>query len=292
MKYTFSTIIATTALLLAGNTFAQTTTTVKTEVTTTDTAGKKKLHRNAITISNDGIYMGSNDSTWKKKKAARRFFSTVSVNLGANFLQDNTNYNDPSVINYLSNVPGAKKNAQLFNLNQAKSINFNVYWLRAFKAIDHKAQKLTISSGLGLQIYNFRYDNNISYTKTPSIIQDTISFTKNKLAIDYLNVPLTFTFKTRIHKSESGKKSTWLVYGAGITAGYRISAWTKQKSDARGKVKMHDDFGLNDFNSCLTAEIGIDDVIRFYGSYQLTSIYKNNNIDQHPISIGIKLIGI
>jgi hypothetical protein len=291
MKYTFSTIVATAAIFLAANTFAQEKTTIKTEVTTIDTTGSKKIKRNTITISNDGIYLGSNDSTWKKKKAAKRFFSTLSVNLGYNFLQDNTNYNDPAVVSYLSNVPGAKKNAQLFNLNQAKSVNFNLYWLRAFKAIDHKAQKLTISSGLGLQIYNFRYDNNITYTRTPSITQDSIPFSKNKLAIDYLNVPLTFTFKTRIHLSESGKKSTWLVYGAGITAGYRISSWTKQRSDARGKVKMHDDFGLNDFNSCFTAEIGIDDVIRFYGSYQLTSMYKNG-IDQHPISIGVKLIGI
>lgn len=291
MKYTFSTIIAAAALLLAGNTFAQTKATVKADVTTTDTAGKKK-HGKALTISNDGIYLGSTDSASTKKRAEKRFFSTMSVNLGFNFLQDNTNYNDPAVIGYLSNVPAARKNAQLFNLNQAKSINFNVYWLRAFKAINTKGQKLIISSGLGLQVYNFRYDNNISYTKTPSIIQDTVSFSKNKLAIDYLNVPLTFTFKTKLTYNKTKKKGVWLVYGAGITAGYRLSAWTKQKSDARGKVKMHDDFGLNDFNSCVTAEIGIDDVIRLYGSYQLTSIYKNNNIDQHPISIGIKLIGI
>ncbi len=298
MKYTFSSIIATTALLLAGNTFAQEKATVKAEVTKTDTAGKKKAGK-ALTISNDGIYIGSTDSASLKKRKEKRFFSTFSMDLGFNFLQDNTNYNDPKVISYLSNVPAAKKNAQLFDLNQAKSINVNLYWLRAFKAIDAKKQKLIISSGLGLQIYNFRYDNNITYSKHPAAItQDTIAFSKNKLALDYLNVPLMFTFKTKLHQGASGKKSTWLVYSVGATAGFNISAWTKQKSDERGKVKMHDEFSfdkslfdINKFNACLTGEIGIDDVIRFYGTYQLTSIY-TNGIDQHPISIGIKLVGI
>ncbi len=281
MKSTFCTIAAAVVLLLTGNVQAQ-------------TAVKDTSKKHTITISNEGIFLTNSDtSKAAKAKLDNKIWTTnVVMDLGTNFLVDNTNYNDPGVNSYLSHIPETKRNADLFSLRQSKSINVNLYWLRSFKALNTKNQRIIISSGLGLQLYNFRFDNNITYTRNPSsVIIDTIGFTKNKLGLDYLNVPLMVTFKTRIHQSASGKKGLWLVYGAGITAGYNISTWTKQKSAERGKVKMHDDFNFNSFNSCVTAEIGIDSIIRLYGSYQLTSLY-NNGIDQHPVSIGIKILGI
>ncbi len=93
------------------------------------------------------------------------------------------------------------------------------------------------------------------------------------------------TGKTRLHKS------TWLVYGAGVSVGYRLSAWNKQVSDERGKVKTRGNFDLMDYNTCLTAEFGVEGVIRFFASYQLTSLY-DNGIDQKPICVGVRLSGI
>jgi hypothetical protein len=87
------------------------------------------------------------------------------------------------------------------------------------------------------------------------------------------------------------KKDKWLVYGGGITAGYRLKAWSKQKSEEQGKVKMRLSEGFNNFNSCLMGEIGIEGVIKFYGSYQLTSIY-DNGLDMKPICIGVRILGI
>lgn len=277
MKYTFFAIAA----LILGTLTA----------TAQDTTAHKENRKKELSISNKGIYLGAADSA-KSREAKRRWVGSISMDLGVNFLQDNTNYTDPRVISYLSNVPADKRNADLFSLRNSKSINVNLYWMKTFRALRGEKQKINISTGLGLQLYNFRYDNNITYTKDPSaIIMDTVKFTKNKLGMDYLNVPLMFNFKTRLHHSADSKKSTWLVYGVGITAGYNISTWTKQVSGERGKVKQHDDYNFNPFNSCLTAEIGIDDVIRFYGTYQWTNLY-NNGIEQHPISIGIKIAGI
>jgi hypothetical protein len=152
--------------------------------------------------------------------------------------------------------------------------------------IKTKNQRLYVSTGIGLQVYNFRYENPLTYTKNPnSIIMDSISFKKDKLAVNYANIPLMFTAKTRLHKD------SWLVYGAGVTAGYRLSSWNKQVSSQRGKIKTHGNFDLEDFNTCVTAEFGVEGIIRFYGSYQLTSMYQNN-IDQRPISVGIRIGGI
>ena len=148
-------------------------------------------------------------------------------------------------------------------------------------------QKINISTGLGFQLYNFRYENPITYTRNPNGVRlDTQSFKKDKLGMDYLNVPLMFTFKTRLHKDR------WLVYGVGITAGYNIATWTKQEV-GKHKMKVHDDFGFSNFNSCLTAEIGRASGIRFYGSYQLTNMFASGTgMDQHPISFGIRFFAI
>jgi hypothetical protein len=258
-----------------------------------DKDAKPDNKRHTISLSNEGLSVKKTDSTGKVADTTdKRWSSFMAMDLGVNFLQDNTNYNDAGVKSYL-NVPASKQNADLFALNRNKSINVNLYWLKSLRVLKTKGQRIYISSGLGLQLYNFRFKENITFTKNPSsIIMDTLAFSKNKIGMDYLNVPLMITFKTRFYQNKANhKKDKWLVYGAGITAGYSLSTWSKQISGEKGKIKVHDDFSFNPFNACLTAEIGVDGWLKFYGSYQLTNMY-TNNMDQRPICIGIKLSGI
>jgi hypothetical protein len=252
----------------------------------------KKKKRHSVTISNRGIWIESADSAKdhsKKivdKEKQGKFTTHMGMDLGFNQLIDNTDYTSASVGNYL-NVPAAQRNKDLFNLNNGKSINVNIYpWMLKFMALKTHGQKIFISTGIGLQLYNFRYDNQLTYVKSPAgiYVDSVTALKKDKLGLDYLNVPLMFTFKTRIGKE-------WLVYGVGVTEGYRIASWNKQVSDANGKVKTRGNFDLSDFNTCVTAEIGLDNMIRFYASYQLTSLY-SNGIDQHPVSFGFRLLGI
>lgn len=284
MKNTFCAIVAIAGLLFAQTISAQETAEKKPH-------GKKK---HVLTLTTGGLKVYSVDSTKKTTSESnvdehekRKFFTSIGpVDLGLNLLADNTNYSDPSVKNFL-HVPANAQNKSLFDLRTGKSVNVNVYpFMLSYRAVKTHNQRIYISSGLGLQLYNFRYEAPLTYTKNPSgVILDTISFKKDKLALDYLNVPLMFTFKTRISKKD------WLVYGVGITEGYLISSWTKQESGQRGKVKMHDAFGLASTNTCVSAEIGLDDMFRFYFTYQLTSLY-TNGLDQHPFSFGIRFSGI
>lgn len=286
MKLRILILAALAALLFTNNTTAQ---------ETTDTTAKKKKGR-MLYISNKGISLENTDSTKTgekksehkdKEKVGKVKLSFTMLDLGVNMLNDNTNYTDPTLASYL-NVPAAKRNADLFDLRNGKSINVNIYPIMAkMPIIKTKGQRLYISTGLGLQIYNFRYANPITYVKNPaSIILDTVTnFSKNKLGVYYLNIPLMVTAKTRL------TKKNWLVYGAGVTAGYRMNSWNKQVSDKYGKTKMHGNFDMSDYNTCVTAEFGLEGIIRFYGSYQLNSIYQNA-IDQRPISVGLRIGGI
>jgi hypothetical protein len=254
-----------------------------------------KAKRKSITISNKGIKVKNTDSTAETKTKEkedddRRFTSSLAmVDLGINILHDNTNYlTNADAQSYLAKVPANMRNTTLFDLKVAKSINVNIYpWMIKFVALKTPRQRIYISSGIGLQLYNFRYENNLTYTRNPSgiLLDSTAHLSKDKLGLDYLNIPLMFTFKSRLFKDR------WLVYGVGVTEGLRIASWNKQKSDEHGKVKIHDDFGLADWNTCLTGEFGIEGIVRFYASYQLTSLY-DKGLDQHPISFGFRFSGI
>lgn len=243
----------------------------------------KKHMADSTGLQNEGLVESSDEDSVNRNK-----FNAWEIvfDLGINTLRDNTDYTNPAAKSYL-NVPANRQNSSLFDLRTAKSVNVNIYpWMVKFRALKTHGQRIYISTGVGLQLYNFRYENPLTYTRNPSgVIIDSMSFLKDKLALDYVNVPLMFTFKTRLHSDG------WLVYGVGITEGYLLDSWTKQKSDAKGKVKVHDNYGLSDFNTCLSAEIGVDGIVRFFATYQLNSLYKNG-LYQHPVSIGLRLVGI
>ena len=262
-----------------------------------DGAGRK---RKSLSISNEGIKVEDTDEATKgglyvnkdtisnKKRIEKPLdFTFAAVDIGINTLQDKTDYTSAAAQGFL-NVPAGMKNDKLFSLQTGKSWNVNV-WPVLFKArvLKTKMQKVYISSGIGLQMYNFRFTRDISYLNntTPEVFLDSVNFSKNKLGLTYLSVPLMLTAKTKI------AKKTWLVYGAGVTGGYRIGSLTKQVSSFRGKDKNRDAFNFNDFNACVTGEIGISGVMRIYATYQLTSLHESV-LDQHPLCIGIRIGGV
>lgn len=254
-------------LLMAQATFAQ--------IYKSDSAGRK-------TIS---LGLGSDETTDTSTKLFDIHIGIVD--LGINSFSDKTDYNSPAAQAFLQ-APANLKNSNLFSLQQGKSWNVNVYpVLLKARLVKTRQQRIYTTIGIGLQMYNFRYSKPVSLINetTPMAILDSVSFSKNKLAVTYLSMPLMATMKTKL------SKDIWLVYGLGITGGYRISSLTKQVSGPRGKQKNHDAFNLNDFNACVTGEIGLDGYIRLYASYQLTSLY-DNSLEQYPFAIGLRLVGI
>lgn len=245
--------------------------------------GKKK---HSVTISNHGISINDDDKNKEDKDFRVSYFM---IDLGFNTLIDNTNYKSAAAQNFIMyDTLAATLDKDVFSLRTGKSINVNIWPVMAkIRVVDTRGQKIFISTGVGLQLYNFRFTKNISYKDEPAarVIKDTISFRKNKLAFAYAALPLNFTFKTRL------AEKAWLVYGFGVTGGYRLDSWTKQISTERGKDKNHDKFNFKDFNACVTGEFGISGYFRFYASYQVTPLHENA-LDQHPLCIGFRFGGI
>lgn len=251
-----------------------------------DTSQKSTTY---ISIGSGGIRVGDSkkDSTQSQKRFS---INWGTLDLGLNMLNDQTVYSPQTtaLMNNFSNIPAEKVNGDLFSLKNGRSWNVNIYpVLFNYKAVKQKNFAMNLYTGVGLQIYNFRFDKNISFQSDPDykITMDNVAFTKNKMSVQYLTVPLMLNFNHRVDKKH------WLTYGFGVSAGYRLSSWTKQVSGERGKVKNHSQFNFSDYNVNLNAEIGFGD-IRFYGTYQVSNLYKDASINHQPISFGIRFGGI
>src|SRR5690606_20246440 len=117
------------------------------------------------------------------------------------------------------------------------------------------------------------------------IIESDLHFSKNKLGITYLSVPLLITGQSRI------SSNYWLTYGVGVIGGYKVVSWTNQNSAESGKIKERDPYNMEPFQWSVTGEIGVKGILRLYATYQMTNIWKSG-LHQQPFAMGIRIFGI
>ena len=270
------------ALLVAMAGFAQTDTTAN--------SGSDTIRIGSMIIikKNKGSNNGKSETITIEKKAKKP--SKVSTNyfildIGFANLKDDTEYGSAELTgptSYLRTIrPGeAAFTKEDLELKTGKTTNVNL-WLFMQKLNITKGI-LNLKYGLGLEMFNYRYENNISYHKNPSyIFRDSVSFSKNKLFTSYVSVPFMLNVNTR-----PGKKKG-LSFSAGVTAGYLVGSRNKQISGERGKDKLKDDFNLEKFRLAYIGEVGLGPV-RLFGSYSTTALHEGA-LKQYPYSFGLRL---
>ena len=95
---------------------------------------------------------------------------------------------------------------------------------------------VNLKYGLGLELNNYRFKTALSLKEGgsnpydlsqninhPFIFRDSISFSKNKLAADYVTIPFMLNFRTNPNNSDKG-----LSLSAGVSVGYLYSSRNKQ----------------------------------------------------------------
>ncbi len=283
------TLLFLATILVANQLFAQADTTTNKK---TDTL----VSGNFIIVKKPNDKNYKNDDTSKKKSFViniggnkKNRNKNISTNwwifdLGFTNLRNNTNYANAQAGPYLKTLSTAAGtvNENSMKLNAGKSSNFNVWFF--MQKLNVTKHIVNLKYGLGLEMYNFRYDRNLSYRKDPNpiVFNDTVSFSKNKLYVGYITAPLMININTNPNKSSA------LSFSAGVSAGYLISSRNKQVSDARGKVKYKGDFNLQPFRLAAIAEVGLGD-IRLFGSYSLNRLHDTNTrLEQYPFSFGIR----
>lgn len=150
------------------------------------------------------------------------------VDLGISQFNDQTNYTQSVAQGYL----GTGANEDWFNLRDGKSINVNIwFFMQRLNLIKHV---VNLKYGLGLELNNYRYSENIKYQKSgmPLVIMDNVNYSKNKLATDYLTVPMMLNFNFTPNRQRG------FGFSVGASAGYLYSSRQKTISNDFGKKKI------------------------------------------------------
>ncbi len=205
---------------------------------------------------------------------------------------DQTNYAGTG--GYLVNRPGQPAlGASDFKLKNGKSINVNLWFF--MQKLDLVKKNVSLKYGLGLELNNYRFKSPVSFKEggtvpysnplvtrpEPFVFRDSISFSKNKLAADYVTVPVMLTFASNKAYEKKGISAS-----AGVSIGYLYNSRNKQISDERGKEKNRGSYDLEKFKFSYIGELGIGPV-KLYGSYSPNNMFEQG-LDMRPYNIGIR----
>ena len=196
------------------------------------------------------------------------------VDLGFANFRDRTNYASAGAQQF---APGATKD--WFKLRTGKSVDVNIWvFMQRINLIKHV---VNLKYGLGIELNNYRYEDDIRFQTNPTrVIMDTIHYSKNKLAADYVTVPFLLNFNFTPHRRQDFGLSV------GASFGYKYSSRQKFKSPATGKEKTYDDFDMEAFKISYIGELQLG-WLKLYGSYATRSMF-SKGLDQVPYTLGIR----
>jgi len=269
---------------------------VFTAFTQTDTTGRSSTPNDTIRIGGIVIVRkgGKNreilhDREYRMRNRQKTGKPTnVSTNwwildLGFSALNDNTNYGNTAAQAY---APGS--NETWFDTKTGKSRNVNLWFF--MQKMNIAKHVLNFKYGVGLEMNNYHFKRPIRFDPNPPAIPSAPvvsldatpdrSYKKDKLAADYLTVPMMLN----VDFTPKRKKS--FGFSAGVSVGYLYSARNKTITSDEGKKKAKDDFDLQRWKLAYVAELSLGPV-RFYGSYAFKSLFERG-LDITPYQFGFR----
>jgi len=198
------------------------------------------------------------------------------VDLGFANVNDKTDYAAAAAQGFVA--PGV--NEDNLELRTGKSVNVNIWaFMQKLNMIKHV---VNLKYGLGVELNNYHFDDErVRFQKNPTFIDlgHSEDLKKNKLAVDYVTVPVLLNFDFTPHRKKG------FGFSAGVSAGYLYSARQKIKNND-DKDKLRDDFDLNRWKLAYIGELNLGPV-RLYGSYSTQNMW-DKGLNQNPYAVGIR----
>ena len=238
----------------------------------------RKSDPNDTTRNNDTEVTVSNNQRKKRSNVSTNWWI---VDLGFANYNDKTDYGSAAAQAF---APGGSR--EQFELRTGKSVNVNIWvFMQRLNLIKHA---VNLKYGLGVELNNYRFeDERIQFQRNPTLItiDPAKDVKKNKLAVDYVTVPLMLSFGDFVLFNDKGRKDFKIGFSAGISGGYLYSARQKTKQDD-DKEKIHDDFDLRKWKLAYIGELALGPV-RLYGSIARENMWERG-LNQTPYNFGVR----
>ena len=173
------------------------------------------------------------------------------------------------------------------DLRMEKSINVKLnFFEQNFTLVrDH----FGLVTGLGWEFNNYRFKDNVVLLENSDgvLYQDVENiqnrdYSKSKLVVNYLNVPLMLEFQT----NKFSKPNSFHI-SAGMMFGLKVGSHTKMVYDSGNKQKERNFASLNPFKYDATVRLGWG-VINLFADYSLGTMFKKDKGPElYPFALGI-----
>ena len=222
------------------------------------------------------VNVKKSDNNFKQLETSWFAFDIALVN----YLDETKYAENKSLSNPAIGQPLSKFKMQL---NNGKSTNINIWVVQQKYRLKNPA--FYLKYGLGLEMFNFRYEYGINFRKNESmfIYLSDESYEKNKLFTSYLSAPVQFGYDFKL------KNDKILGVSGGLVTGYLFKSYNKQINRELGKEKYKSNFSLRDMRLAGIFEIRIDK-LKFFGTASLQNMLDKMNTNQslYPYSFGLR----
>lgn len=213
----------------------------------------------------------------RKYKPSNLTTNWMVIDLGFTNFNDQTNYSGADAQAF---APGADDD--WFKLKAVKSTNVNIWlFMQRLNVIKHV---VNLKYGIGIDMNNYRFKEPVKFLTDPKvsvIMDESTHYKKNKLAADYVTVPMLLDFDF------TPKREKGFGFAVGASAGYLYASRQKTITDADGKRKKRDEFDLRPWKLQYIAELSLGPV-KLYGTYASESIFEQG-LDLTPYCVGFRI---
>ena len=175
------------------------------------------------------------------------------------------------------------------DLRMEKSINVKLnFFEQNFTLVRNHLGMVT---GLGWEYNNYRFADNVVLNETDNGVlnvykdnDQTRNYSKSKLVVNYLNVPLMLEFQT----NKFSKPNSFHI-SAGMLVGLKIGSHSKMVYNSGNKQKERNFTSLNPLKYNATLRIGWG-LINLYADYSIGTMFKKDKGPElYPFAMGITL---
>ncbi|RZJ68650.1 MAG: PorT family protein [Flavobacterium sp.] len=188
---------------------------------------------------------------------------------------------------YFSFTYNILTHTRALDISQNKfSAGFSIGFLRDMPINDDRT--VSIAAGLGYALQNFNYNlivNGEGVIPQYELINDSTYYEKNKLSLNYLDIPIEFRWRNSTMQSHK----FWRIY-TGFKFSYLFNSRSKFVGDG-GKTLVINNDDLNKFRYGVYVAAGYN-TWNLYVYYGLNPIFKEgilgeNRIDMSSVNVGL-----
>lgn len=221
------------------------------------------------------------DSIFNRSENARSHWNGFEIGFNQLLVKDKFSTNIPEGYDFLE-------------LNSGKSINVNINLFSHDFPLYKRYVMFTTGIGLTLNNYRFSSDKTLLSDTNRTVASydydknnERINYKKNKLAVNYITIPLLIQFNSRLEFKKSIHVATGLLFSYKYNSHLKL-VYTEDGN--KEKSKRHDEFNIQPFRYDATFRIGYQSYT-LYASYALNTLFKENRGPSlHPFQVGINVL--